>query len=502
MKNKSLFLVALVLLASCFCFRAYAQCVIPIAEGETYLEDFESGNLECWTVEGVTGTGNWAIMTGTSSTVVAFSNAASGDEARLVSPTFDLSNLSGATFSFTYAMLGFYNADVMVVSYRSSETDSWHELGSYSVNDWSNYYEESFTLENLSSTYQISFLAHSYGGYYIFVDNFEIASAGGCARPVNLQATEIGTDSALLGWSTTGNEESWVVELNNHPQTVEEQPFLMTGLDSGTEYSFRVKANCGEGQESEWSLPITFKTFCDVIVVTDDEPYFDDFESSDDFVCWYNEISYGEDGWVVDPGYVILNNTAFFIWLGGEAALISAPLDITAVTNPTLTFSHKQRLGVNYGTVDELLVGYRSNVNENWQILADFTEATSDWETVSFALPNPSATYQIIFDGIAHNAEGIYVDDVRVGNGQNVGVTERPALTAHVSPNPTNGTVTITANSAEGEVVVFDLSGRKLTTAKLVEGRVELDLSDFAPGVYTARVTNDNDIKTIKLIKD
>ena len=35
---------------------------------------------------------------------------------------------------------------------------------------------------------------------------------------------------------------------------------------------------------------------CDVIVVTDDEPYFDDFEASENFVCWQTEIVSGIDG--------------------------------------------------------------------------------------------------------------------------------------------------------------------------------------------------------------
>ena len=118
---------------------------------------------------------------------------------------------------------------------------------------------------------------------------------------------------------------------------------------------------------------------CD-FTVTDDEPYFDDFEASENFVCWQTEIVSGIDDWVIEPGYLILNNTAFFIWMGGEAMLISTPLDLTAVSYPTLTFNHKQMVGLSYGT--------------------------GNWETVTVALPNPSATYQIVFNGIGHDGEG------------------------------------------------------------------------------------------------
>ena len=357
MKNKHNFtktLLATVMAIFSIAATATAQCVIPIAPGQSYNEDFESGEMECWTVE-TTGAATWAVMNGAGSNVVAFQNASADDEARLVSPTFDLSDSNSATLSFTYAMMALYPPyDELTVSYRTSPTDDWHELGSYSLSDWTNTYDEMFTLSDLSATFQVSFLGHCNGGYYIFIDDIEIASAGGCARPVNLQATEITAFSALLGWSTTGNEESWTIELNGENLIVNTQPYLLENLASGRDYTFRVKANCGGGMESEWSQPTSFKTLCDVIVVTDEEPYFDDFEASEEFVCWQSEILSGEDNWVIDPGYLILNNTAFFIWLGGEAMLVSAPLDITAVSNPILTFKHRQRQ-LDY-RVDELSV--------------------------------------------------------------------------------------------------------------------------------------------------
>ena len=479
---------------------AVAQCTIPIAPGQSYIEDFQSGEMECWTVE-TTSSATWAVMQGTGSNVVAFQNASAGQEARLVSPTFDLTGSNSATFSFAYAMMALYPPyDELTVSYRTSPSDNWHQLGSYSLSDWTNTYDASFTLEDLSSTFQISFLGHSNGGYYIFVDDIEIASAGGCARPVGLTATEITTTSALLGWSVAGGEERWLLDLNGHQVTADSQPYLMDRLEPNTEYTFRVKAYCGGDFESEWSQPTMFKTLCDVFVVTDDEPYFDDFEASEEFVCWHSEILSGEDGWVVDPGYLIPNNTAFFIWLGEEAMLVSAPLDITAVTTPILTFKHRQRsLGP---FVDELSVWYAPSIDDYWHLLGEFTSACEDWEEVSFELPEASDTYLIAFKGKSNEADGVYVDDVRVGNYIDDGVEEVISLAVSVSPNPTSGIVTIEANSVDGEVTVLDLFGRKITYTTLREGRAEVDLSDCAKGVYMVRILSEAGTRTIKLVKE
>ncbi len=110
MRNKHYFSKALfaTLLALFFsAATAVAQCTIPIAPGQSYIEDFQSGEMECWTVE-TTSSATWAVMQGTGSNVVAFQNASSGDEARLVSPTFDLTGSNSATFSFAYAMMALY----------------------------------------------------------------------------------------------------------------------------------------------------------------------------------------------------------------------------------------------------------------------------------------------------------------------------------------------------------------------------------------------------------
>ena len=479
---------------------AVAQCTIPIAPGQSYIEDFQSGEMECWTVE-TTSSATWAVMQGTGSNVVAFQNASAGQEARLVSPTFDLTGSSSATFSFAYAMMALYPPyDELTVSYRTSPSDNWHQLATYSLSDWSNTYDASFVLEDLSSTFQVSFLGNSNGGYYIFIDDIEIASYGGCARPVNLQATEITASSALLDWSNSGNEESWTLELNGNTRIVYAQPYLIDRLEPQTEYTFRVKANCGEGMESEWSQPLTFKTLCDVIIITDDLPYFDDFEASEDFVCWENQIEAGEDGWVIDPGYLFPNNTAFFIWLGDAAWLVSAPLDLTAVTDPILTFKHRQRsLGTN---VDELSVWYATSLNDSWHLLGQFTSACEDWEEVTFALPDASDSYYIGFRGKSNAADGVYVDDVWVGNDPSVGINESATFVATVSPNPTSGHVMVKAITTDGEVAVFDLFGRQMMSATLLEGCAELDFSNIAKGVYMARIISAMGSTTIKLVKE
>ena len=142
MKNRQIFTKLFFAITLVFAVNdiTFGQCEIPIAPGQSYIEDFQSGEMECWTVE-TTSSATWAVMQGTGSNVVAFQNASAGQEARLVSPTFDLTGSSSATFSFAYAMMALYDNDELTVSYRTSPSDNWHTLATYSINDWVNTYD-------------------------------------------------------------------------------------------------------------------------------------------------------------------------------------------------------------------------------------------------------------------------------------------------------------------------------------------------------------------------
>lgn len=180
--------------------------------------------------------------------------------------------------------------------------------------------------------------------------------------------------------------------------------------------------------------------------------------------------------------------------------LVSAPLDITSVTEPTLTFKHRQPMLEQ--RVDELSVWYATSLEDEWHLLGNYTDACPDWETVTLALPDASATYYIAFKGKANNADGVYFDDVWVGNYNDDGVDEQSALVVTVSPNPTSGRVVVEANANDGQVVVFDMLGKQMLTAPVAEGRAEIDLSTFAKGVYVARISSETGTRTIKLVKE
>ena len=58
------------------------------------------------------------------------------------------------------------------------------------------------------------------------------------------------------------------------------------------------------------------------------------------------------------------------------------------------------------------------------------------------------------------------------------------------------------ANLTDGDAEVFDLFGRKVADTKLRSGRIDLDMNGLAPGVYVARISSENGVTTMKIVKE
>lgn len=87
-------------------------------------------------------------------------------------------------------------------------------------------------------------------------------------RPTALQGANISTGSALLSWTDPNNAGQWEIEIRPKNEafstpnySVTSNPFLVTGLSSGVEYKYRVRAVCGGSTVSNWSInPYLFVT--------------------------------------------------------------------------------------------------------------------------------------------------------------------------------------------------------------------------------------------------
>ncbi|MCR4848876.1 MAG: fibronectin type III domain-containing protein, partial [Bacteroidales bacterium] len=117
-----------------------------------------------------------------------------------------------------------------------------------------------------------------------------------CMRPTQLAVSDIEKRAATLSWSQADDATAWQVCLNGDEDNlidVTTNPCTLE-LEPETQYTAKVRANCGEGDFSEWSKAVSFTTpvACNVptnVTITD-------IDTETAFVSWEDT---GEDLWEI-----------------------------------------------------------------------------------------------------------------------------------------------------------------------------------------------------------
>ena len=239
-----------------------------------YLQDFE-GNPICWTEEYVSGTHDWVITQnstyGSGSYDVAFRHTTTGTKTKLITPTFDLSSNRPVQIRFKHSQCVWgTDQDELRVYYRPSANAAWVMLTEYTENI-SSMREETIILpaQALTSTCQITFEALDKYGYGVFIDDFVVEYVPTCFVPNTVSVSDVTYNSAKVTWTDPKHQQNFAIEYKTEDDaewsTVAGDTTLtvnLTDLQSFANYAVRVKAVCGEGDESEYTNEVYFTTPC------------------------------------------------------------------------------------------------------------------------------------------------------------------------------------------------------------------------------------------------
>ena len=193
-----------------------------------------------------------------------------------------------------------------------------------------------------------------------------------------------------------------------------------TPLAAGTTYYWCVRAFLEDSQMVGGPFSFTTEPTAQASY-----PWIVDFENGGAMPpFWYQEKIAGNAVWSAQAAG--LNNAPNAPWNGSYLAafggagggattrLIAPVLDLDGAATPLLTFMHAQpALG---GACDTLKVYWRNASTNDWQLLPGgaFTTAVSDWTRQTLALPSPSETYYIAFEGMNIGGGGVALDDLFV----------------------------------------------------------------------------------------
>ena len=128
-----------------------------------------------------------------------------------------------------------------------------------------------------------------------------------CAVPTNIEVTTT-TTTATIGWTNgTSDQTAWQICLNGDEQNLIDantNPYTIENLTSNTTYTIKVRAYCGEDEQSEWSDEISFTTDCATIATLPWNENFESFGNNTVPTCWDNSAS----------SSTTLSSSPYYIW--------------------------------------------------------------------------------------------------------------------------------------------------------------------------------------------
>ena len=269
-----------------------------------------------------------------------------------------------------------------------------------------------------------------------------------CDAPTNVAASNIAQTSATITWTAGGDETSWNLQYKaaadanwSSSITVNNTPsYALAGLTANTAYQVRVQAVCDASNVSDWANG-TFTT------LNQDEP-----------TC-------------PAPTNVAANN-------------------ITK-NSAVITWSQEPN------TASSWTVLYKQTAASAWE------SATANAMTYTLSGLNPETQYDVQVMANCDNGMQSAASETIHFTTQPDGVNDY-VLESSISvyPNPTNGQFTIsneqfTINSVD----VYDVYGKLISTTKVEDTHVTLDINTYADGVYFARILTDKGVVTKRIVK-
>ena len=160
----------------------------------------------------------------------------------------------------------------------TSSNNSWNHITVYCNNYTGNGQYLAFRADNCGSSSRL-------------IDNLVIDYLPECLPISNLYVSDLTMNGATISWS--GNADSYNVYVGNNVYNTTDTFIVISDLNASSSYTVSVRALCA-ADSSVMSEAISFNTSCGAITVTEDTPWFEDFEgyTSSSFICWETPVTY------------------------------------------------------------------------------------------------------------------------------------------------------------------------------------------------------------------
>ncbi|MBL7743423.1 MAG: choice-of-anchor J domain-containing protein [Chitinophagaceae bacterium] len=425
----------------------------------TYATTFPPG---CWTINNATYMGGFAPSAygiGSGSARFQFFLASGGTQLDLSTPVFTAVPANyRVTFDHAYATYAGEN-DQLQILYSTDGGATYTALTTFNGGSAGPLNTAGTTTTQLTAptaaqwaskavnipagTNKLIFRGLSAFGNNLFLDNITVEPIPPCLPPSGLTISALTTTTATASWTASASNPSsgyqWEVRTSGAAGSgatglttsgttaagVTTTP--VTGLTANTDYSLYVRANCGLGVFSSWTLAYNFHTPCDAIVAF---PYTETFEAASiTRPCWTTAQVSGTVNWTYGAGAGnggnvtsahggTVNARHFGFGTGSVARLVSPAFNFSAMpaqgAQVTFWYANQNWLG----DQNELRVYYKTSAAGAWTLVPGAVYATNVgvWTEVELMLPSSTGPtdYYIAFEGTELFGWGVAVDDVTI----------------------------------------------------------------------------------------
>ncbi len=301
-----------------------------------------------------------------------------------------------------------------------AETNQWYEV-EIPLTDYTGY-----------GSY-IAFRKVETSGNSTYIDDVEVYTTPNCLKPMGVAVSAITDNSVSVSWTARNEETSWEVAVipagsdvtEATPETVTSNPCTILNLVDNTEYDVYVKAVCGSGENSEWSLPVSFHTRC---LPTNVIPFTENFEgmgSGENAFpsCWSRITNHTSTTYpYVDDSRASEGDASLYLYASTSTYSLAASqaLDLSSFSANSLSVTFKAyKNNSSYGRIDVGFMTDPDNLNTFTAIKSIYPSDFTHNQWCQFDIPVTSAyqngnVYLALYAPAGDN-NYINIDEVELG---------------------------------------------------------------------------------------
>jgi hypothetical protein len=358
--------------------------------------------------------------------------------------------------------------------------------------------------------------------YDFFIDNFIIETIPTCSQPSALISSSITENSATISWTAPSTAPSlgyeYYYSTTNSAPTNATVPTgsvgagittaNLTSLSSASTYYFWVRSVCSVSDSSNWSSVAIFSTPCAPSSVN----YTQDFESAVTPAlpsCTSIENAGTGNNWTVNApnenGFT--SKTLRYAWDGtndANAWFYTNGINLTGGTEYTISYRYGNNSTIYTESMKVAIGTSPSAAAMSGNELADHPSITGGVPTTNTFnfTPISSGVYYFGFNAYSIADQfNLYLDDISITDPL-LGNNSFDSSNFTYYPNPVKNTLNLSYNQEISNVEVFNLLGQKVSSNVINANAAQIDMSNLSKGAYMVKVSSNNQLKTIKVIKE